>query len=229
MGNIGANKLFDEEIATSLEKYPKLSIAVVNGNRILKGEIDLIDEDGKQRDTYSIEVHPVLKYPLRFPFVFETGGKLPRNADWHVYESDGHCCIKVEPEEILICKRGITLQRFIEEQVIPYFFNQTYRRINGYFINERKHGLMGIIEYYQDILKEKNVPKLLRLMEFILENEEPNRVAQCFCGAKNKYRKCHRDSFRLVHEIGLQEVQIHLYLIKELLQKIIAAKTQPAA
>lgn len=220
MGSIEANSLFESEIAAVLEKYPKLLSTTSTGITILKGEIDLVDEFGKYRDTYSIEVHPVSKFPYRFPYVFETGGRLPRNVDWHVFETDGHCCIKVEPEEILICKPGITLLSFIEQQVMPYFFNQTFRRLNGYFINERSHGLIGVIEYYQEIFYEKNIPKLIRLMEFVLNNEEPNRVSMCFCGAKNKYRKCHRDTFRVIHEIGIFNVKLHLILIKELLKRV---------
>lgn len=223
MGNVAANSLFESEIAAVLEKYPKLLSTAPKGTTILKGEIDLIDEFGKHRDTYTIEVHPVSEYPRRFPYVFETGGRLPWNADWHVYESDGHCCIKVDPEEILICKRGITLLTFLEQQVMPYFFNQTFRRLNGYFINERSHGLIGVIEYYQEVFKEKNIPKLIRLIEFVLNNEEPNRVSVCFCGVKNKYRKCHRDTFRLIHEIDTSNVKLHLILIKELLKKITEA------
>lgn len=220
MGTITANTLFESEIARVLEKYPKLSIFPADNITILKGEVDLIDEFGEYRDTYSIEVHPVSEYPQKFPYVFESGGRLPWNADWHVYESDGHCCIKVEPEEILICKRGITLLSFIEKQVMPFFFNQTFRRINGYFINERSHGLLGVIEYYQDIFNEKHIAKLLRLMDFVLDNEEPNRVSICFCGMKNKYRKCHRDAFRLIHEIGIPNVKLHHSLIKELFKRL---------
>lgn len=220
MGGIEANMLFESEIGTVLEKFPKLLSTVSSGIKILKGEVDLIDEFGNLRDTYEIEIHPVSKFPERFPYVFETGGRLPHNADWHVFESDGHCCIKVEPEEILICKRGITLLSFIEKQVLPYFFNQTFRRLNGYFITERSHGLIGIIEYYQEIFDQKNILKLIKLMEFVLNNEEPNRVSMCFCGAKNKFRKCHRDTFRMLHEIGIPNVKIHLILIKELLKKV---------
>lgn len=223
MGNVAANSLFESEIAAVLEKYPKLLSTASKGTTILKGEIDLIDEFGKHRDTYSIEVHPVAEYPRRFPYVFETGGRLPWNADWHVYESDGHCCIKVDPEEILICKRGITLLGFIEQQVMPYFFNQTFRRINGYFINERSHGLIGVIEYYQGVFRENNIPKLIRLMEFVLDNEEPSRVSICFCGVKSKYRKCHRDAYRLIHEVGVSDVKLHCTLIKELLKKVAEA------
>jgi hypothetical protein len=220
MGNLAVSNLFDSEMAAVVEKYPKLSIIDANGIPILTGEIDLIDEFGDHRDTYSIEVHPVSTYPQRFPYVFETGGRLPRNVDWHVFESDGHCCIKVEPEEILICKRGITLLSFIEQQVIPYFFNQTFRRINGYFINERSHGLLGVMEYYQQLFDEKNISTILRLMHFILRGEEPNRVSLCFCGSGKKYRKCHKGPYKLLHEIGLKNADVHFKLMKELWEKI---------
>lgn len=221
MGSVSGTELFENEITGVLEKYPKLSVNSANGKIILKGDIELIDEHGVYRDTYSIEIHPVAAFPFRFPYVFETGGKLPWNVDWHVFENDGHCCIKVEPEEILICKNGITLLNFIEQQVFPYFFNQTFRRINGYYINERAHGLLGIINFYREQFKEKNVQRLIMLMEFVLNNREPNRVSKCFCGTGNKYRKCHKDAYRMLHDIGVETVSIHLVLIKELISKVI--------
>lgn len=229
MGNLSSQELFESEFTGVLEKYPKLFVAVSDNRKILKGEIDLIDEFGEYRDTYSIEIHAVAEYPYRFPFVFEKGGKLPWNADWHIFENDGHCCIKVEPEEILICKKGITLLNFIELQVIPYFFNQTFRQVNGYYINERAHGLLGVINFYCEKFKEKSTQKLITLMEFVLYNPEPSRVSKCFCGNGNKYRKCHRDGYRMLHEIGLENVFIHLTLIKDLMKKIIEVKANVTA
>ncbi|MBL7739078.1 MAG: hypothetical protein JNK14_07655 [Chitinophagaceae bacterium] len=220
MGSIINQNSFEKQVDDLLIRYPRMFRQVIDNKTILKGELDLIDNFGVHQDTYCIEIHPVPEYPYRFPFVFETGGKIPRNIDWHIYESDGHCCLSVEPEEILICRNGINLTDFVEKQVVPFFFNQTFRRINGYFINERSHGLLGIIEFYQQQLKEKNPLKLLQLLRFVLNGIEPNRVDLCFCGKKIKYRKCHRDPYRQLRQIDQSILTEHVNALSVTLKRI---------
>ncbi|MDR6940846.1 hypothetical protein J2W55_000674 [Mucilaginibacter pocheonensis] len=122
------------------------------------------DINGEILDTYQLEIHSTDQYPSVFPWVFETGGKLPVNIDWHVYDDTGRCCIKVPPEEEVICKKGITLHAFIKDELTPYLFNQTFRRENGYYINERSHGVKGLIEYYCEKLKCNDLPTRLKLL-----------------------------------------------------------------
>ena len=208
---------FNAQIDEVLAKYPGLSRHSIDGVDIIKGTIDLIDTFGQHRDTYEIEIHPTSGYPFRFPLLWETGGRIPRNIDWHVFESDGHCCIKVEPEEIIMCKKGISLIDFIDKEVIPYFFNQTFRRINGYFIKERSHGLLGVIEYYQQVLKEQNPFKMVQLLEFIQSGVEPFRTSTCFCGSNLKYRKCHRDGFRLLKQLSDGVLETHIRIFRGVL------------
>ena len=204
---------FAAEAETIIKQYPKLNLIEKSGIKLLSGEIDLIDELGVLLDTYQLEISPSDGYPFMFPKVFETGGKLPVNIDWHVYEDDGRCCIKIPPEETLICINGITLHDFIKNELIPYLFNQTYRRENGYYINERSHGVIGLVEYYGEKLNTSNVTEIIRLLGFILNKSEPDRVAQCFCGKNEKYRRCHREAFRLLSQIKKNDLALHVKLI----------------
>jgi len=220
MGDVITISSFDAQVDDVLKRYSKLVKHIIDGKIMLKGEIDLVDTFGVYRDTYCVEIHSTPGYPYRFPYVFETGGRIPRNIEWHIFESDGHCCIKVEPEEILICKKGISLLDFLDNQVVPYFFNQTFRRLNGYFINERSHGLLGIVEFYKQKLNEENIFRLLGLLKFILKGIEPDRVSLCFCGSGLKYRKCHRDRFRLIREIGVEALSRHVRLLQTILEEI---------
>lgn len=219
MGSLELSKIqFQDDIAEVLKKYLGLSIISHKGEIIISGTIDLIDFKGELRDTYSIEIRPSSAYPYRFPHLIETGGRIPKNIDWHIYEGTGHCCICVEPEELIICKNGITLLSFIDLQVIPFLFNQTFRRVNGYFINERSHGFLGTIEFYMEKLSVSNIYKLVDMLLFISKGEEPERVSLCFCSSGQKYRKCHRNSYRLLKEIDRSHLQNDISKIKELLK-----------
>jgi len=196
MGSPNGYDNFKNQIAEAIDYFPGLTSFAKDGVPGLTGELRLIDVDGNHVDIYTIEILATETFPSSFPFLFEVGGKIPKNYDWHVYETDGHCCLKTAPEEILACKKGITLNSFIEEEVKPYLFNQTFRRLNGYFYQERSHGFLGSVEYFQEVFKTENLNLIKNGLLFISRRKTPSRTAMCFCGSGKKYRKCHRGAFK---------------------------------
>jgi hypothetical protein len=105
------------------------------------------------------------------------------------------CCIKILPEEIARCRAGIILTEFIQEEAMPYLFNQTHRRKEGYYVNgEYSHGPLGLFEYYSGVLKTKDWKEVIFLLDAISKNERPGRTAPCFCGKGMKFRKCHKEA-----------------------------------
>lgn len=188
--------LFEKETQLIIKTYPGLTSFNRDGRPGLSGELSLKGEDGIIYDTYTIEIIPMEGYPHSFPYLYEIGNKIPKNYDWHVYETDGHCCIKTTPEEILICKKRLNLIYFIEEEIKPYLYNQTFRRLNGYFHQERAHGLKGWIQYFEEVFNTKDINLIKSGLNFISKRQEPCRVSLCFCGSHKKYRKCHREAYR---------------------------------
>jgi hypothetical protein len=207
--------IFQDQIAEAINNYPGLSSFIKDGVPGLTGEIELMDVDGDHLDIYSIEILATENFPNSFPLLFEAGGKIPKNYDWHVYETDGHCCIKTTPEEILACKRGITLNSFIEEEVKPYLFNQTFRRLNGYFYQERSHGFLGTLEYLQEVFKTKNINLIKNGFLFISRRNTPSRTSMCFCGSGEKYRKCHRHAFETFSVLSDDQLNMILLQIQQ--------------
>lgn len=201
-------KLFVDQISDACSKNPGLIPFNKEGVPGLKGTIELFDEHNALVDTYNIEVLATENFPNTFPFVFETGGKVPVNYDWHVYETDGHCCIKTTPEEMLACKKGLTLSSFIENEIKPYFFNQTFRRVNGYFYQERSHGVNGWMEYFEEAFKTADPKTIIEGLRFISKNNKPNRSALCFCGSGVKYRKCHREAYESLSELSYHDFEL---------------------
>lgn len=206
MGNIDT-ALFLSEAQEVAGFFPKLKLSESNGLPVLVGELDLISGQGVIEDTYTIEIHPSEGYPFCFPLVYETGGRIPKNIDWHVFETDGHCCIKTIPEEILTCKEEISLTSFINDEVVPYFFNQTFRMKKGYYLNERSHGDIGKIEFFKEVLKTNDILKVAEWLYFISQREEPSRTAKkCFCGSGRMYRHCHRSAYRELSSFSNDEL-----------------------
>ena len=204
---------FKAEALNIHQQYPKLTYSESeDGVSNIFGELELNDDEGGLIDSYFIRIQPTPDYPLRFPFVFETKGRIPVNIDWHVFP-DGHCCIKAIPEEIIICKHGITLLQFMTKQVVPYFFNQKYRELHGYFLNERSHGIKGSIEFFKDAFKTDNLKTIAKSLLFIKNRNEPIRTAKCFCGSEEKYRKCHRETFRLLNLFNDEELNLYIQMV----------------
>jgi len=182
------------------------------GDSYISGELKLHDDQGSCIDSYFIRIVPSEKYPFQFPHVFETGGRLPYNIDWHVFP-DGHCCLKSIPEEALLCKQGITLPWFIEHQVKPYFFNQKYRELNGYYLKERSHKMEGNIEFFEDVFRTNDLIKIAQGLLFIKGRKKPNRVSKCFCGSGMKYRKCCREAYRSLSKFTDEELELYIRMI----------------
>ena len=184
--------------------FPSLGRATENGKEILKGMLSVVDGNGKHWEDYAVEIHSTENFPDGFPSLFETSGKIPKIGDWHIYEDTLACCLKVKPEEIIRCKKGITVTEYIREEVMPYFFNQTHRRVEGYYINgEYGHGLLGVYEFYSDILGTgKDYRATVNLLQFIAMNNQPIRTSLCFCGSQNKFRNCHKKAFEKLKQIG---------------------------
>jgi hypothetical protein len=209
------------QIKDILKKYQSLRIN--EDFSVISGTLDIIDNNGKLWDNYQIEIHINSDFPNRFPTLFEVGGKIPKTVNWHIYGNSGSCCLTVPQKEIVACRKGITLIKYVDEWVIPYLANQTHRFLTGSYANgEYAHNkLIATLEFYQDLFKTKDVRQVLQRMYWIVNNPKPNRTAFCFCGNKIKFRKCHREAYESIH---LLDKSILIEDVKNLLSFI----TSPA-
>lgn len=191
------NEKFENDIITVPVTFNKLAIVELDGEKILKGELDIVDANGKHWDTYQIEIKGSDSYPFSFPKLFETADAFPKIVDWHVYEfDDKSCCVDILPSEKLLCKNTLHVTDYIHGHAIPYFANQSFRKREGYYLyGEYSHGVFGKIEYYQSKLKATSPQQLLQMLDFIIRGFHLERTAMCpFCH-KVKFRHCHRAVF----------------------------------
>lgn len=202
-------ELFEYEAKQIPSYYPLLKIERnLNGNVYLKGLIELKDDKDNVIESYNIEVYPTHEYPYRYPLVFEIGGKVPRNVNWHVFEVSGNCCLGSIPEEISKCAKGLTLLAFFNEIVVSYFYAQIFRKENGYFLKERPHGIDGDFDFYFEILRTTDLIKIIRYLSYIKSNPQPERTSICFCGSEVKYRKCHKLAYTAFAKVRENEIDM---------------------
>lgn len=211
--------MFEEQSDEIIIKYPDLEKSQVNGITILKGSLEIIDSDGRKWDSYQIEIHPKKAFPYCFPTLYEVGEKIPINADWHIYEQNKSCCLTVIQKEIYVCRNGITLLEYIENWVIPYLANQTYRFIHGNYANgEYPHGIKATVVFYQDIFRTIDVREILFYISLILKNIKYSRTDLCFCGSKEKLRKCHKEAFDICVTLSDKILQNDLIILRQYLK-----------
>lgn len=193
---------FAIEALKVLSDFPDLQLCIREDSLpYLSGNLILLDENDVMYDEYSIKVECTKDYPNSFPLVYETNERLPHNIDWHIY-GDGHFCICTPIEEYIQCAKEITLASFIQQLVLPYLHNQSFREKEGYFLHERSHGSMGILESLYDILDVNNLHKVYSLLTYIYKNSTPSRTSKCFCGSDKKYRYCHKVAYQALKSIG---------------------------
>lgn len=199
------------DLSVFLNVYPDFEFFSDDGNDVLIGDLPIIDKNGKLWDRYRIKIHANIDFPnSRFPKLFEISNKFPKIADWHVY-LDESCCITVLPKENIACKRGINLVKYVQEWVVPYFANQTFRIKEGYYKNgEFGHDLLGTFEYYSSLLKTNNIKNIIFILDYSLRFKKIDRTQFCFCGSLKKYRKCHKSAMKEIWEIDEDIIKMHL-------------------
>ena len=196
------NYFFESQLPAACLAFPSLKVIKENGEKFLRGELQIIDATGKLWDTYIIEIKSSLEFPYRFPKLYEIGGAFPKIMDWHVYEEDDSCCVDVIQNELILCKQGISLMNYLNQFAVPYFANQTFRRKEGYYLyGEYSHGIFGRIEYYQNKLNAKSLAQLIVMLKFVVFGPDLSRNAKCpFC-TKTRFRKCHQHPIKELKSI----------------------------
>lgn len=200
--------IFCDQLTSVIQKYPNLRIREVSGLKFLKGILDIPNDDKEIVGSFSVEISFNDKFPNRFPFLKEVGGDIPNVADWHKYTNDV-CCITVEPNEILICKNGISVPFFIEKYAIPYFANHIHKIKFGTYKNgEYAHGSAGIKQFYSDLFKTTDENKWIEYLRIVFKNNSISisRNDKCFCGSNIKFKQCHEKVFHQMRVIGINQI-----------------------
>lgn len=187
---------FELQLNDVCREFSHLRIKHADGKQYLKGTIEISDTEHAATKSYLIEIHFAEGFPYRFPKLYEVGGDIPCEADFHKYP-DNSCCITVGFDEFSECIKGISVLQFIKKQVIPYFANQWYRQLTGKYKNEYSHGKKGQLEC---------------LCDYAFDEKKNNlgRNDKCFCGSNKKYKKCCLTLIFKIQQIGKGKMMKYL-------------------
>ncbi|HEX8332000.1 MAG TPA: hypothetical protein VF622_05215 [Segetibacter sp.] len=201
-------KIFCNQLEDLINTYPNLAIKESGGEKYVKGILDVPNDLGDTVGSFLIEIRFAPKFPFRFPDVYEVGGIIPNEADWHKYP-DHRCCLTVEPDEILKCKNSITLKEFVANHVFAFLANYIYRKETGVYKNgDYGHWIIGIHQFYSELLKTKDYNLWLVYFENVFRHKpyKKDRNVKCFCESDLIFKKCHKLVFDTLREIGEEQV-----------------------
>lgn len=207
-------ELIRNEFCDVARKYSKLNPPEkITQGWIIRGAIDVLDDEGGYWDTYEVCILIPLNYPNVLPQLFESSGKILRTEDWH--NSNGLCCLGTEA--IMYYRMGgqVTLVKWIEQFAHPYLANHIYKLKTGsYAQGEFSHGVPGLIEGYTQIWGLKNEVEVINYLKFVTNIKSLKRNDPCFCKSGKKYKHCYLVAPKK-HFMG-----IPVNLIQDDLQKI---------
>lgn len=178
-----------------LRDYPGMSTApcsdtgvCLRGKFRFKAEVSGGDEID---DSYKLEIIVSDKFPQVLPKVKETGGKIPRDGNFHV-NSDGTLCLGSPLRLLRKVHSAPSLTGFADKCLVPYLYAVSYKLMHGgdFVFGELAHGDEGIVDDYSVMLglKERHqVTKAIRLLGLKkrLANKKP-----CLCGCGKRLGAC---------------------------------------
>lgn len=180
-----------QQLNSLLMKYPELTVTEMSDSCIcLCGKILVhrVIHDFSLHQKYDIEVHIPLNSD-ELPFI--------RDADqyidpyYHHSYISGKLCLETDSKIKIRFINGFNLLEWMDEFVEPYFVSYEYYRLYGEFPNgERQHGILGVIESYQDLLHTDTLVTTYKMMLHIRDNAYRGHHT-CPCGSSIHLRACH--------------------------------------
>jgi len=187
----GLPDLLQEVRQAVVAHQPELAITTSGNSIVLTGPFVISGGDGPF-DSYEVEVVIKAGFPAEEPVVFETGGRIPREIDRHIFPETGTCCVGVW-EEWLFGPNKLTVKFFLTVIMHDYFVSQTYFDFKGGWpFGERSHGIAGVIEGYADLLGVQINVAIVSSHLRLLSQKQIKGHARCPCGSGERVRSCHR-------------------------------------
>tara|TARA_R110000851_G_scaffold243845_2_gene396645 strand:- start:7375 stop:8034 length:660 start_codon:yes stop_codon:yes gene_type:complete len=190
MGVLALNNL-----SQFLRDYPGMSTAPCKDAGIcLRGKFRFkasVSGGDEIDDSYKLEIVVPEKFPQALPKVKETGGKIPRDGNFHV-NPDGTLCLGSPLRLLRKVHSAPNLTGFADKCLVPYLYAVSYKLMHGgeFVFGELAHGGQGIVDDYSVMLGLKERHQVTRAIQLLglkkrLANKKP-----CPCGCGKRLGAC---------------------------------------
>lgn len=185
-----------EEIGEFLEKTPNMSLAPSNhDNYIIKGKLILNITDspyGNVQDDFLIMIVIPKSFPKKIPIVYELGERFPKTVDYHAFEDDSSLCLGSPMSLMKRIKDDPTLDGFIQNCVVPYFYAITLKLQDkkDFVFGELDHGILGILQDYIEVFELQNIEQVIQLLDILSQRAKKGNKMLCPCGCNRIVSRC---------------------------------------
>lgn len=178
-----------------LRDYPGMSLAPARGSKIvLRGTFSFSakPKSGKEiSDAYELEITIGGGFPTVIPSVKETGNRIPRDVEHHVYPDDTLCL--GSPLRLLeIISKKPNLVGFSENCLVPHLYAVSNKLQNGgdFVFSELDHGVSGIFDDYMDLFGLKKRSQVIQALRLLGMKQRIANKKSCPCGCGLRLGKC---------------------------------------
>lgn len=178
-----------------LYAYPRMVVRP-DGSRWLniEGDLDFIaisSEQGRIIDSFRLQIRFPEELTQTLPLAYEVGGRIPRQADYHV-NLDGSLCLGSPLRILSSLATTPNLVGYAEKCLVPYLSAVSYKLQNGgpFIFGELLHGPAGELADYTDLFDlETPTQARLALRYLALKKRRANKLP-CPCGCSLLLGQC---------------------------------------
>lgn len=175
--------------------YPTLHVRVDDGRVSVHGTLAVLGEEVSE-DRYAVKIELPDDYPSSLPSVWETGGRVERVIDRHVFPSTGALCVGVPVDLWLRLRGDFSIVNYIERALRPYLIgNSLVEEGHPWPFRESGHGSYGVLEFYERLLGASDA-RAVGLFLLALSEGRVRGHWDCPCQSGKPLRKCHGEQVR---------------------------------
>lgn len=149
-------------------------------------------EDGPViEDAYELAITVSEWYPDDLPVIEETGGRIPRDSDRHVFP-DGSLCLgsPLRLHEIALSTPELT--DYAEKALVPYLYAISYWEDTGerFPFGELDHGSDGILNDFGQVLGLDDPERVGKALQLLRMKRRDANKCPCPCGCGDRLGVC---------------------------------------
>jgi len=178
-----------------IKDYPGMSIAPSRGMGIvLRGLFSFSTRSGdgaQMHDSYQLQIEVPQGFPGEMPRVIETGHRIPRDADHHVFP-DGELCLGSPLRLRQMVRRRPSLAGWTQNCLVPYLCAMSHKLKHGgdFLFGELAHGPEGVVSDYRELFDLKEPAQVIRALELLGMKRRVANKAPCPCGCGRRLGRC---------------------------------------
>ena len=142
-------------------------------------------------DSYELHIEIPENFPKSIPTVIETGNKIPKTGNYHIY-SKGELCLGSPLRLLSIIHSTPSLVKFAEKCIVPYLYAISIKLKYGgdLVFSELAHGGRGVIDDYLNLFCLQDKDQVICTLNLIAQKKRVANKKPCPCLCGNRLGKC---------------------------------------